>query len=325
MKVVTFDEPGPPSVLRLIETSIPEPNLNEVLIEVIAIGVNRPDLIQREGNYPAPKNHSKILGLEVSGIVRKVGENVKKFSTGDKVCSLLDGGGYAEFSIAKEDQTFKFPSNLSFSEAAAIPECFITCWSNLVVRGSLKEKENVLIHGGTSGIGTTAIQLLKMFNCKIFTTVGNDEKKKFCKKLGAYLAINYEKEDFYELIKNETEKYGVDLILDIVGGKYIQKNINLLSNEGRLVNIAYLKGSEEKVNLLRVMLKRLTITGSTLRIRSEKFKKKIIDEIKIKVFPSIEKGLIKPIIDSEFHITNVVKAHERLYTGKHIGKIILRT
>jgi len=321
MKIIDFDSPGPPEVLKLIETKIPYPVENELLIKVVAAGVNRPDLLQREGVYPAPVGHSKILGLEVSGVVEKIGKKNSNFNVGDKVCALLDGGGYAEYAIAKEIQTTRFPDNLSFIEAAALPECFITCWSNLVDRGEIKKNQNVLIHGGASGIGTTAIQILKLFDSNIFTTVGNNNKKKFCKNLGANVVINYNEIDFFEFIKKSKVK--IDLILDMVGGDYLQKNIDLLSNDGKLINIAFLKGSTVNVNFMKVMLKRLTITGSTLRIRDENFKGKVLKNIEKNIFPKIKDGTIRPIIDSTFKLNDVSKAHQRLYKNEHIGKVII--
>lgn len=323
MKFVHFESPGPPEVLKIKESDIPSPSDNEILIKVIAAGVNRPDLMQREGVYPAPRGHSTILGLEVSGIVEKVGRNITKFKKGDNVCALLDGGGYAEYCIAKAKQTTKFPENLSFIEAAAIPECFLTCWSNIVERGKIKENQNVLIHGGSSGIGTTAIQILKIFKANIFTTVGNEFKKNICEELGANVVINYNKDDFFKVIKEKTAKKGINLILDMVGGCYVQKNIDLLSNDGRLINIAYQKGSKINLNLMKVMLKRLVITGSTLRIRDEDFKGEILTKVEMNVFPKIKSGLIKPIIDSVYDLNDVIKAHKRLYENKHIGKIVL--
>ena len=323
MKFVHFESPGPPEVLKIKESDIPSPSDNEILIKVIAAGVNRPDLMQREGVYPAPRGHSTILGLEVSGIVEKVGRNVTKFKKGDNVCALLDGGGYAEYCIAKAKQTTKFPENLSFIEAAAIPECFLTCWSNIVERGKIKENQNVLIHGGSSGIGTTAIQILKIFKANIFTTVGNEFKKNICEELGANVVINYNKDDFFKIIKEKTAKKGINLILDMVGGCYVQKNIDLLSNDGRLINIAYQKGSKINLNLMKVMLKRLVITGSTLRIRDEDFKGEILTKVEMNVFPKIKSGLIKPIIDSVYDLNDVIKAHKRLYENKHIGKVVL--
>lgn len=323
MKFVHFESPGPPEVLKIKESDIPSPSDNEILIKVIAAGVNRPDLMQREGVYPAPRGHSTILGLEVSGIVEKVGRNITKFKKGDNVCALLDGGGYAEYCIAKAKQTTKFPENLSFIEAAAIPECFLTCWSNIVERGKIKENQNVLIHGGSSGIGTTAIQILKIFKANIFTTVGNEFKKNICEELGANVVINYNKDDFFKVIKEKTAKKGINLILDMVGGCYVQKNIDLLSNDGRLINIAYQKGSKINLNLMKVMLKRLVITGSTLRIRDEDFKGEILTKVEMNVFPKIKSGLIKPIIDSVYDLNDVIKAHKRLYENKHIGKVVL--
>ena len=323
MKFVHFESPGPPEVLKIKESKIPTPSNNEILIKVVAAGVNRPDLMQREGNYPAPKGHSTVLGLEVSGTIQELGNDVTAFKEGDNVCALLDGGGYAEYCIAKAKQVIKFPENLSFIEAAALPECFMTCWSNIVDRGEIKENQNVLIHGGSSGIGTTAIQILKMFNANIFTTVGNELKKKKCEELGANLVINYNEDDFFKVIKEKTAKDGINLILDMVGGEYVQKNIDLLSNDGKLINIAYQKGSITELNLIKVMLKRLVITGSTLRVRDENFKGNILKDLEMQVFPKIKSGLIKPIIDSVYDLNDVIKAHTRLYKNKHIGKIVL--
>ena len=323
MKFVHFESPGPPEVLKIKESDIPSPSDNEILIKVIAAGINRPDLMQREGIYPAPNGHSTILGLEASGIVEKVGSNITKFKKGDNVCALLDGGGYAEYCIAKANQTTKFPENLSFIEAAAIPECFMTCWSNIVDRGNIKENQNVLIHGGSSGIGTTAIQILKIFKANIFTTVGNEFKKKVCEELGANVVINYNEKDFFKIVKEKTKGKGINLILDMVGGSYVQRNIDLLANEGKLINIAYQKGSKTHLNLMKIMLKRLVITGSTLRIRDEDFKSDLLKKIEINVFPQIKSGLIKPIIDSVFDLNDVINAHKRLYENKHIGKIVL--
>jgi len=320
MKSVHYTVPGKPSVLKLIETEIPAFNDNEILIKVKAAGVNRPDLLQREGVYPAPPGHSKTLGLEVSGIVEEIGNKITRFYKGDKVCALVDGGGYAEFCVVKENQVAKFPKNLSFIEAAGIPECFITCWSNLINRGAFSAGETVLIHGGTSGIGTSAIQILKLFNSTIYTTVGSEKKKKFCEDLGADLVVNYKKEDFFEVMK---EKKKINVILDIIGGDYTQKNINLLHNEGRLINIAFQKGSKLELNLMKVMLKRLTVTGSTLRIRDSNFKQKILKDLNKFVFPKIEVGSIKIIVDSVFKLEDVELAHKKLYNNSHIGKVIL--
>ena len=322
MLAVDFDEPGEPKVLRLVETSVPKINEGEVLIKVVSAGVNRPDIIQRQGNYPAPPGHSKILGLEVSGVIEKIGNNVKKFLVGDKVGALVNGGGYAEFCKANESSVFHIPKNISFNEAACIPECFFTAWSNIVMRGKLKKRQKILIHGGTSGVGIASIQIAKLFDSYIITTVGNKEKVSFCKKLGVDKTINYNESNFFEEIKN-SQISSVDLVLDFIGGDYINKNINLLNNDGRLVNIGFQNGSKAEINLMKIMLKRLTITGSTLRIRDNSFKSKILNSLIKFVFPQIEKKKIKIFIDSIYNLDDVVNAHKRLDEGKHIGKIVL--
>ena len=322
MLAVDYDEPGGPDVLKLTKINIPDISEDEVLIKVKSAGVNRPDIIQRQGNYPAPPGHSKILGLEVSGIIEKVGNNVKNFLVGDKVGALVNGGGYAEFCKADESSVFHVPKNISFNEAACIPECFFTAWSNIVMRGKLKKRQKILIHGGTSGVGIASIQIAKLFDSYILTTVGNQEKVSFCKKLGVDQTINYNKTDFFEEIKN-SKISSVDLILDFIGGDYINKNINLLENDGKLINIGFQNGSKSEINLMKIMLKRLTITGSTLRIRDNSFKGKVLNNLVKFVFPQIEKGNIKIFIDSIYKLDDVVKAHKRLDEGKHIGKIVL--
>ena len=323
MKAVHFDHPGPPDVLKIIDCKVPEVNRKQVLINVKYAGINRPDIVQRQGDYPAPSNHSPLLGLEVSGIVEKVGSEVQKFKVGDEVAALVNGGGYAEYCVAEEEITFKIPRNISLRDAATIPECYFTVWSNLIMRGKLKENQNVLVHGGTSGIGIAALQVLKLFKSNVFTTVGTDLKKKFCKELGVQNIFNYNKVDFFEEIKIK-EKIGLDLILDFIGGDYINKNINLLKNEGKLINIGFQNGSKVNINLMKVMLKRLTITGSTLRIRDILFKAQILKELKKIVFPHFENGNIKCYIDSEFKIEDVILSHKRLEEGNHIGKIVLK-
>ena len=322
MLAVDYDEPGGPEVLKLIETAIPSINEDEVLIKVKSAGVNRPDIIQRQGNYPAPSGHSKLLGLEVSGIIENIGNKVRKFSIGDKVGALVNGGGYAEFCKANETSVFHIPKNISFNEAACIPECFFTAWSNLIMRGNLKKKQKILIHGGTSGVGIAAIQIAKLFDSYIITTVGNKEKVSFCKKLGVDKTINYTELDFFEEIK-KSKICGVDLVLDFIGGDYINKNINILNDDGKLVNIGFQNGSKAEINFMKIMLKRLTITGSTLRIRDNSFKGKVLNDLIKFVFPQIEKGIIKIYIDSIYKLDDVVKAHKRLDEGKHIGKIVL--
>ncbi len=323
MKAVHFDQPGPPDVMKIVNIDIPQIKSNQILIEVKFAGINRPDLIQREGNYPAPNDHSTILGLEVSGIVKKVGSEVKKFKIGDKVAALVNGGGYAEYCVAEEQMTFKTPKNLSLQDAASIPECYFTVWSNLIMRGKLKQNQKVLVHGGTSGIGVAALQILKLFKSEIFTTVGTDKKKQFCEKLGVKNVINYKRQDFVEEIKKK-EKDGIDIILDYVGGDYISKNLNLLRKDGKLINIGFLAGSKVNLNLMKVMLKRLTITGSTLRVRSSSFKGEILKELQKIVFPNFENGKIKCYIDSIFNIDDVILSHKRLEEGEHIGKIVLK-
>ncbi len=322
MKAVFFDRPGPPDVLKIIDYDVPSIGEYQILIKVKYAGVNRPDIIQREGNYPAPPGHSEILGLEISGIVYKVGRKVRKFKEGDKVAALVNGGGYAEFCVADQETVFKVPNKISLKEAATIPECFFTVWSNLVMRGGLKKKESVLIHGGTSGIGVAAIQILKLFNSEIFTTVGNKQKKEFCKKLGANYVFNYKETDFFDEIKKIKPK-GINLILDFIGGEYVRKNIDLLSTEGKLINIGFQNGSVVNINLMKIMLKRLVLTGSTLRIRNSKFKSQIMNELIKFVFPHFENGKIKCYIDSVFKIENVIQSHKRLEKGNHIGKIVL--
>ncbi len=323
MKAVHFDHPGPPDVLKIIDCKVPKINKNQILINVKYAGINRPDIVQRQGNYPPPSDQSETLGLEVSGVIEKVGAEVKKFKVGDEVAALVNGGGYAEYCIAEEEITFKIPNNISLQDAATIPECYFTVWSNLIMRGKLKKNQKVLVHGGTSGIGISALQILKLFNSEIFTTVGTDSKKKFCKGLGIQNVFNYKKQDFFEEIKIQ-EKDGIDIVLDYVGGDYINKNINLLRSDGKLINIGFQNGSKVSLNLMRIMLKRLTITGSTLRIRNISFKAKILKELEEIVFPNFENGKIKCYIDSVFKFDDVVKSHKYLEEGNHIGKIVLK-
>ena len=323
MKAINFEHPGEADVLKLMD--LPEPSLiksNQILIKVSFAGVNRPDIVQRLGNYPAPDGHSKILGLEISGIVLEIGQGVKRFKKGDKVAALVNGGGYAEYCIAEEETTFKIPDSLNLKQAASIPECFFTAWSNLVQRGGLKEGDSVLIHGGTSGIGLASIEILKLFKAKIFTTVGSTEKKEFCKSIGVNYIFNYKEEDYFKEIKKKIK--GLNLILDYIGGEYINKNINLLANDGKLINIGFQNGSRAEINLMKIMLKRLTISGSTLRIRDNNFKSKILKELTEYVFPYFKTRQVKCYIDSVFPLSEASKAHKRLDEGVHIGKVILK-
>jgi NADPH2:quinone reductase len=323
MKAVVIEGKGGPEVLQLREVAVPQPGKGEVLIKVAAAGVNRPDVLQRQGNYPAPKGHSELPGLEVSGVVAALGEGVERLSIGVAVLALVAGGGYAEYTVAPEVCCIRKPDALSFIEAAAIPETFFTVWHNVFERGELKAGETFLVHGGTGGIGVTAIQLAKAFGAKVITTVGSDEKCAAARAFGADVAINYRTQDFSEVVKSETNKRGVDVVLDMVGGDYIEKNIRALSDDGRLVNIAYQKGSTATIDFMRVMLKRLTITGSTLRIRMNDVKGRIARAIEEKVMPLVTAGSIKVPIDSTYPLAQAAKAHERMESSAHIGKIVL--
>ena len=323
MKAVVIEGKGGPEVLQLRDVAVPQPGKGEVLIKVAAAGVNRPDVLQRQGNYPAPKGHSELPGLEVSGVVAALGEGVERLSIGDAVLALVAGGGYAEYTAAPEVCCIRKPDTLSFIDAAAIPETFFTVWHNVFERGELKAGETFLVHGGTGGIGVTAIQLAKAFGATVFTTVGSDEKCAAARALGADVAINYRTQDFSEVVKSETGKRGVNVILDMVGGDYIEKNIRALSDDGRLVNIAYQKGSTATIDFMRVMLKRLTITGSTLRIRTNDVKGRIARAIEEKVMPLIAAGRIMVPIDSTYPLAQAAKAHERMESSAHIGKIVL--
>ncbi|MET0638512.1 MAG: NAD(P)H-quinone oxidoreductase [Hyphomicrobium sp.] len=323
MKAVAINGSGGPEVLTLTELTLPQPKAGEVLIKVSAAGVNRPDVLQRQGNYPAPKGHSELPGLEVSGTIAALGDGANLFAIGDPVMALVPGGGYAEYAAVSELACIKKPDSLSFEEAAAIPETFFTVWHNVFQRGHLKAGEKFLVHGGTGGIGVTAIQLAKAFGATVFTTAGSDEKCQAARALGADVAINYRVEDFAQIIKTETAGKGVNVILDMVGGDYIEKNIRSLADDGRLVNIAFQKGSTATVDFIRVMLKRLTITGSTLRIRSPEVKGEIAREIAEKVVPLIVAGKIKIPIDSKYPLANAADAHVRMESSAHIGKIVL--
>ncbi len=323
MKAVVIEGKGGPEVLQVRDIPVPTPGAGDVLIKVAAAGVNRPDVLQRQGNYPAPKGHSELPGLEVAGVVAALGEGVNGLAVGDAVLALTPGGGYAEYAVAPAVCCIRKPEALSFTDAAAIPETFFTVWHNVFERGALKAGETFLVHGGTSGIGVTAIQLAKAFGARVITTVGSDEKCEAARALGADIAINYRTQDFSEVVKAETGKRGVDVILDMVGGDYIDKNIRALADDGRLVNIAYQKGSTATIDFIRVMLKRLTITGSTLRIRSNDVKGGIARALEEKVIQLVASGKIKIPVDSTFPLTDAAKAHARMESSEHIGKIVL--
>ncbi|WP_305044954.1 NAD(P)H-quinone oxidoreductase [Geoalkalibacter sp.] len=302
---------------------IPEPGCGEVLIQVSAAGVNRPDVLQRTGNYPPPPGASDVLGLEVAGTIVAVGEAVSDWQIGDQVCALVASGGYAEYCIAPAPQCLPVPKNFSMVEAAGLPETFFTVWTNVFERGKLQKGETVLIHGGSSGIGTTAIQLAHVFGARVFTTVGTDAKCVFCEHLGAEKAINYREKNFVAEVKSLTGGQGVDLILDMVGGPYIEKNMDALAMEGRLVQIAFLQESRVSVDFLPIMVKRLTLTGSTLRPRTVEQKGSIAKALREKVWPLLDAGTVKPIIHATFPLEQAADAHRLMESSTHIGKIIL--
>ena len=323
MCAIEIKAPGGPEMLVPALRPLPKPGKGEILVRVAAAGVNRPDVLQRQGGYPPPKGASDIPGLEIAGTVVGVGEGTTRWEEGDEICALVAGGGYAEYCTVPEPQALPIPAGLDLARAAALPETFFTVWTNLFERGRLAQGETFLVHGGSSGIGTTAIQLAKAFGARVFATAGNKMKCQACEKLGAERAINYREEDFAAVIQEATGGRGVDVILDMVGGDYIQKNIALLAMEGRLVNIAYLKGSKVEVNFLPVMLKRLTITGSTLRPRSVEEKGAIARALEQKVWPLIGQGRIQPVIEGRFPLTRAADAHRLMETSAHIGKIVL--
>ena len=323
MRHVALGGFGAPDVMSIASGPRPTPGPGEVLVKVAAAGVNRPDVAQRQGDYPPPPGASPILGLEVAGTVAGLGEGVTGFAVGDRVCGLANGGGYAEFCILPEGQVLPAPDGLDDVSAAALPETFFTVWANLFMMAGLEKGKNVLIHGGTSGIGTTAIQLAKVFGAStIFTTAGSAEKCAAAERLGVDVAINYREKDFSEVIKETSG--GVDIILDMIGGAYFQRNLSALSRDGCLSIIAFLGGPKvENANLMPIMLKRLKVTGSTMRPRTDAEKREIRDELLEKVWPLIAAGKVKPVIDRVFAFEDVVEAHRRMEGGDHIGKIVL--
>lgn len=320
MKAIVISQPGPPSVLWLQEKEDPSPKANEVLIKIKAAGVNRPDIFQRKGNYPAPPGAPQdIPGLEVSGVIEMHGKKATRWKEGDAVCALLAGGGYADYAVVSEDHCLPLPLNWSHEEAASLPETVFTVWHNVFQRGALKSGEHILIHGGSSGIGITAIQLAKAFGAKVSITAGSDIKCRACTELGADMAINYRTEDFEDVLKGE----GVDVILEMVGGDYIAKDLRLLKSDGRIVFINAMKGGKAEMNALDIMRRRLTVTGSTLRARDHAFKAALAEAVLKNVWPVIESGKFKPVIFKTFGLSDAAAAHELLETGTHIGKIVL--
>lgn len=326
MRQVYFDGEGGPEVIRIGEAEAPAPAAGEVLIEVVAAGVNRPDCAQRAGVYPPPPGESNVPGLEVAGRVAALGERVKTLRLGDEVCALLGSGGYADYAIAAEPLCLPVPKALSLVEAAGVPETFFTVYDNVFARGRLKAGETLLVHGGSSGIGTTAIQLAKAFGARVIVTAGSDEKCAFCKTLGADFAINYKTQDFVAETRAFAGEHCVDVVLDMVAGSYFAKNLSVLAVEGRLVQIACSAGGKiENFNLWPVLLRRLTITGSTLRARSVAQKAEIAAALREKVWPLLDEGKVKPIIHATFPLEQAREAHELMESSTHVGKILLVT
>ncbi len=323
MTAIAIPKPGGPEALVPEKRPLPKPGPAEVLVRVAAAGVNRPDVMQRMGMYPPPPGAPDIPGLEIAGEVVALGDKVTKLRAGDKVCALVPGGGYAEYCVADEAIALPVPKGLSMIEAAALPETFFTVWHNMMERGALKADETVLIHGGTSGIGTTAIMIAKAFGAKVIATAGSAEKCAACRKLGADVAIDYKKEDFVAATKAATGGRGADLIIDIVGGDYVSRNYDAAAIEGRIVQVSVQQGPKANVDVRLLMLKRLTHTGSTLRPRPVPEKAAIARGLLAKVWPLIEAGKIKPVIDSTFPLADAPKAHARMESSAHIGKIVL--
>ncbi|WP_315813648.1 NAD(P)H-quinone oxidoreductase [Bradyrhizobium sp. SZCCHNR2028] len=323
MTVVAISQPGGPEVLKPETRPVPKPGPGEILIKVKAAGVNRPDVAQRSGSYPPPPGASDLPGLEVAGEVVALGEGAVRHKLGDTVMSLVAGGGYAQYCIAQDAQAMAVPSALSILEAGALPETLMTVWHNVFERGGLKQGETLLVHGGSSGIGTMAIQLGKAFGAKVLVTVGSQDKVDACVKLGADRAINYKTEDFVAVVKEATGGKGANVILDMVGGDYIERNYDAAATDGRIVQIAFLGSPKATVNFVKLMVKRLTHTGSTLRPRSNADKAAMVAAIEAKVMPFLREGRIKPLMDSTFPLVDAAKAHARMETSQHIGKIVL--
>jgi len=324
MNYIQIETHGVPEVLKLHSMPVPEPGPGEVLIKVVAAGVNRPDMMQRKGLYPPPPGATDVPGLEVSGTVVSVGQNVSEPPINSEVCALVTCGGYAEYCLATASICLPVPEKISLVNAAGIPETFFTVWTNVFKRGRLKAGESLLVHGGSSGIGTTAIQLGKAFGATVYITAGTSDKCEFCNNLGADAAINYREQNFSEEINRLTEGKGVNVILDMVGGPYFPKNIRLLADEGRLVQIALMQGSKAEVDFRSLLLKRVTLTGSTLRPRSIEEKTKIAQALQKNVWPLLESGAIRPIIHETFPLKQASEAHLLMESSAHIGKILLK-
>lgn len=321
MRAVEITKPGGPEVLALCERPVPVVGAGQILIEVAFAGVNRPDALQRAGAYAPPPSASPLPGLEAAGRVAALGPGVSDWRVGDQVCALLPGGGYADYAVTSAAHALPVPKGMGLREAACLPETFFTVWSNVFLRGGLKAGERFLVHGGTSGIGTTAIQLARQFGARVFATAGSDEKCAACLALGAERAINYRTEDFVEIL---SAAGGANLILDMVGGDYLPRNIKALADDGRLVQIAFLQGPKVELNFAQVMTRRLTITGSTLRPQSDLAKARIADDLRLQVWPLLDSGRIAPVMDKEFALTAAAEAHRRIEGADHVGKIVLK-
>jgi putative PIG3 family NAD(P)H quinone oxidoreductase len=324
MIAIEISRPGGPEVLRAVERPMPAPGPGEVVIRVEAAGVNRPDIMQRQGTYPPPPGASDLPGLEVAGIITETGRGTR-WRPGDRVCALVSGGGYAEYCAAPAPQCLPLPEGMNAVRAAAIPETYFTVWTNLFQRGQLAAGERVLIHGGTSGIGSTAIQLTRAFGAEAYATAGTDEKCEACRKLGAAAAINYRVQDFVEAVKDLTGGKGVDVVLDIIGGDYLPRNIDCLRLHGRLVQVGLIGGSRSTINLRKVLQNRLTLTGSTLRPRTVEEKGAIARELEQKVWPLLERGEVSPVIHAAVPLREAAEAHRLLESGEVVGKVVLTT
>jgi len=321
MRAVEISSPGGPDVLRLCQRPVPDAQAGQILIRVAWAGVNRPDALQRAGAYAPPPGASDLPGLEASGEVAAVGPGVAGWSVGDRVCALLPGGGYADYVATPAAHALPVPAGMGLKAAACLPETFFTVWTNVFMRAGLRAGERFLVHGGTSGIGTTAIQLAQAMGARVFATAGSDEKCRVCERLGAERAINYRSDDFVAVLRDQG---GADVILDMVGGDYIARNLKALADDGRLVQIAFLQGAKVEVNLAQLMVRRLTLTGSTLRPQSDLAKARIADALRDRVWPLLDAGQVAPVIDSSFDLQDAALAHERIEAPDHIGKIVLK-
>lgn len=322
MKQVKAQEPGGPEVLRVVDGKVPSPGPREILVKLAGAGINRPDVMQRMGGYPPPPGATDVLGLEISGHVVEVGSEVSRYAVGDAVMALVVSGGYAEYAVVDERNALPVPSTMTMVQAAAVPETFFTVWTNVFQRGGLREGETFLVHGGTSGIGTTAIQLAKAFGATVIATAGSEEKCQQCLALGASHAINYKAQDFVEAVKEITGGRGIDLTIDMVGGDYLNRNMEAAADQGRIVQIAVMKGPESTINTWLLLAKKLWLTGSTLRARSIEQKQEIAKELESRVMPLWKEGRCLPVIDSTFALDDVVEAHRRM-DADHIGKVVL--